>query len=63
MIVCSAVWSTLTEFILLMVRCSIIPIFKNLFEGAEATGDQNRSENNFKQLEHSTDAAGLFLQN
>lgn len=63
MIICSAAQSTLTEFSLLMVRCSIISIIKNLFEGAETTNDQNRPEHNFKHLEHSTDTAGLFLKN
>lgn len=41
----------------------IISISRNLFEGAKATNDQNRSENNFKHLEHSTDPDGLFLKN
>lgn len=63
MITCSAVQNTLTEFSLLMVRCSIISISKNLFESAKATNDQNRSENNFKHLEHRTDPAVLFLKN
>lgn len=62
MVICSAVQNTLAEFNLLMVRCSIILISKNLFEGSEATNHQTRSENNFKHLEHSTDAYGLFLR-